>query len=218
MVVVVGMLRKSTVVEARLRRRTSNALELVFRDGTDDPLAVATQGTGDSKKGKLGTLLGFKNGGVGKHGLVAADGRSLMVESISGAPSIVRADDGRDVGHLERGDDRSVARDAEGTPRITVTGDPSGVSSLDAFKLLLHDDGGRPLGKLGIARTQAAWSLLRDIETEIVWWDKAAPLKLPLLGASIALDAPVDDVTSDLLAAICVDVCIGLRPYVADMR
>jgi hypothetical protein len=212
------MLGKGTAVEARLGRRTSNALELVFRDGPEEPLATAVQGAGDSKKGKLGALLGFKNGGVGTHSLVASDGRGLWVESVSGAPTVVRSDERAIVGKLERGDEQSFARDADGVPRITVTGDPAGVHSLDAFRLLLHDDGGRPLGRLGIARTQAAWSLFRDVESEFIWWGKAAPLKLPLLGASVALDAPVDDVTSDLLAAICVDICIGLRPYVADMR
>src|SRR5262249_40775882 len=124
----VGMLGKAMAVEARLGRRGSNAVELVFRDGPAEPLATAgqggggpeeplatgVQGAGDTKKGKLGTLLGFRNGGVGKHSLVAADGRALVVESVSGAPSNVCAVDGTVVGRLQRGDDESVASDADG--------------------------------------------------------------------------------------------------------
>jgi hypothetical protein len=211
-----GLLGDELTVEARLARRTSNALHLVFRTGPDDPIATASQGAGDGKGAKLGTLLGFKNGGPGKHGLVVGD-RHLVVHTANTSPSTV-LDGDVELGRLERDADSSRVLAADGRVLVQITSDPHDAKTLDAFTMLLHDGAGAPLGRLLIARTQAAWSLLREIESEIIWWGKAAPLKLPLLGAGINLDHTVDDDTVIMLLAVCVDICIGLRPYIPEMR
>jgi hypothetical protein len=50
----------SDIIEGRVVRKTSNALQMTFLDGPDgEPMAVAVQGGADSKASKFGVLLGF---------------------------------------------------------------------------------------------------------------------------------------------------------------
>jgi len=214
-----GFLGSNRAVQARLGRRTSNALELVFRAGPGDPLAVAHQNGGGGVGAKFGTLLGFKNGGLGTHSLVAGDGDPrLLVATAKGPKTVVTSGDGSPFGVIERADDATTLRGPGDRVLATVVGDPAGVKTLEAFQLMVNGPAGSPLGKLQVARTIAGWSLVDDIIDTTIWWGKAAPLQLPVLGASLQLDAEVDADLGDMLVAACVDLCIGLRAYVAGMR
>jgi hypothetical protein len=214
-----GLLGSNRVVQARLGRRTSNALELVFRAGPGDPLAVATQNGGGGTGAKFGTLLGFKNGGPGTHSLVSQDGsRGGLVATATGPKTVVTGDGEAPFGVIERVDDATTLRGPGDRVLATLAGDPTGVVTLEAFRLLVSSPTGAPLGRLQVARTVAGWSLVDDIIDTTIWWGKAAPLKLPVLGASLQLDTEVDADLGDMLLAACVDLCIGLRAYVAGMR
>ena len=181
---------------------------------------MATQGAADGRGAKLGTLFGFKNGGPGRHGLVAGDKtRHLVVATVDSAPTEVTDAEGARVGELERGDEETVIRGPGGRELARVVGDPDGVATLDAFRMVVQSPTGEPLGRLQVVRTLAGWSLGRELLEDALWWGRAGqPLKLPVLGATLQLEREVDADLGDLLLAACVDLCIGLRPYVAEMR
>jgi hypothetical protein len=81
---------------------------------------------------------------------------------------------------------------------------------------------GTLVAHLDVIRKVAGWSLMRalnDLDDMYIWWDRAgAALKTPLLGTRLALVRPVSDVERDVLLGACVDITLGLRPYMAEMN
>jgi hypothetical protein len=208
----------SQIIEGRVVRKTSNALQMTFLDGPDgEPMAVAIQGGADGKGSKLGVLLGFKNGGVGTHVLTFADGTVLHVKSGSGEPTQVVRADGVTIATIERGDS-SVARAAGGTEIVRWESSPEGGKTLDAFRSVMKAPDGSDLGTLDVIRTLAGWSLYNDLYWEIVLGSYPAPLKIPMLGVRVELTRPLSDTEREVILAASVDMAIGLRPYVAEMR
>jgi hypothetical protein len=74
---------------------------------------------------------------------------------------------------------------------------------------------------LDVIRRVGGWSLMKavdDLSTELYWWNHAGePLKTPLLGTRLAMMRQVDDVERDVLLGACVDIALGLRPYIREM-
>ncbi len=214
------LLGDRTIVEATIGRALSNALGLSFRAGPGPPFAEAHQGRGDGTGSKLGVLLGFKNGGVGKHSLTSAGGdRRLTVETRTGASTLVTDEALGPLGSLERTDEASFLLGPEGRELARIIGHPDGAKQFEAFRLQIVDPSGPLLGDFDVIRTLAGWTLGRDIVDGMIWWDRAGQsLKAPCLGTSLRLLAPVDPEVGDLLMALSVDAAIGLRPYVRAMR
>jgi hypothetical protein len=206
------------VIEGRVVHKTSNALQQAFKSGPGEPLATAVQSAADGKGRKMGMLFGFINGGTGTHVLTYADGKHVHVQSRSSEPTLVTTPEGAEIATIERGD-TSVARTSSGGEIIEFTGDPDGMKSLEAFRLRVNDSIGKEFGRLDLIRTVAGWKLMDSIADTIIWWDRAgAPLKVPFLGTRLEVTRPLSDLERDTLLAACVDMAIGLRPYVAGMN
>jgi hypothetical protein len=206
------------VIEGRVVHKTSNALQQAFKSGPGEPIATAVQSAGDGKGRKVGMLFGFINGGTGTHVLTYADGKHVHVHSRSSEPTLVTTPEGAEIVTIERGD-TSVARTSSGGEVVEFTGDPDGVKSPEAFRMRIKAPDGTDLGRLDVIRTVAGWKLSDSIVDTIIWWDRAgAPLKVPFLGTRLEVTRPLSELERDTLFAACVDLAIGLRPYVAGMR
>jgi len=199
-------------------RKVSNALTLDFAVDADTTVATSQQGGGDGTGRKLGVLFGFKNGGVGQHSLVGANGVSLIVETREVEPALVRTETGEELGQLERAE-TSTARAADGSVVFTVVPAEDGAKHHEVFKLQLVDAAGARLATLEIIRTAAGWSLGRELTEDLIWFGHAGqPLKIPFLGSLLTFDRDPTPIEGDLALAVCVDIVIGIRPHVSEMR
>jgi hypothetical protein len=207
----------SGMIEGRVKRKTANALEMTFQDGPQGTIAVALQSGADGKGAKMGILFGFKNGGVGTHVLTYDDGRVLHVKSGDAKPTLITQADGGSVATIERGE-LSVARASDGTEIMTFRKPPEDGDSADARLLSMVGSDGDELGRLFVVLRPGGWSIIAALENEWVWWGQAGePLKLPVLGTSVALARPLTELERDVVLGACVDIAIGLRPYVKGM-
>lgn len=210
------------LIDGRCVHKTSNALKITFADGPGDtPLAVGEQGVNDGKGKKFATLLGFKNGGVGNHRLTLRDGSVLNVASLEGKPSEFTRADGTAVATAVRGGSSQIVA-PEGAVLLTVSSDPVEAKTPDLFRMQVADGAGAPVAEIDVIRKAAGWSLAKtliNLSMTLYWWDHAGQaLPIPILGARIAGYRAVSDLERDLLMAICVDITIGLRPYIAEMN
>ena len=210
------------VIEARAVHKTSNALKLTFADGPGEPLAVGTQGTGDGKGKKFATLLGFKNGGTGTHSLTLNDGSSFVVESKDGKPSEFARSDGTGVATAHRGATTSIVSSGGGE-LLSVIPDPVEPKSPDLFRLRVVNPAGTEVAALDIIRKAPGWAttyqVLEGVTDYLYWMGHAGEaLPIPILGARLIGRAPLSTVERDVLLCACVDIVIGLRPYVAEMN
>jgi len=210
------------LIDGRCKHKTSNALKITFMDGPDGPpLAEGEQGVNDGKGKKFATLLGFKNGGTGNHRLTLRDGSVINVATLDGKPSEFTRVDGTTVGTAVRGATSQVLG-AGGNVVLTISGDPVEAKTPELFRLKLADASGAPVADIDIIRKASGWSLARslvNLDMTLYWWDHAGqPLPIPLLGARIAAFRNFSDLERDLILAVCVDIVIGLRPYIAEMQ
>jgi hypothetical protein len=212
----------SSLIEGRIARKTSNALKLTFQDGAGESVGEAIQGGADGKGAKFATLLGFKNGGPGRHRLTYPDGSTLLVTSRERQPTLIARGDGVELATINRGP-TSTAVLAGGGELLGFVADPGGAVTGDLFRLLVTAPGGSPFGRLDVIRSDAGWKTLRDVFDsaweQYVFWDRAhLNLPIPILGTSLLLDRPVSDIERDVLLAACVDIAVGMRPYIAEMN
>jgi hypothetical protein len=141
------------------------------------------------------------------------------VVSPKSGPTLVTDDQGAVLASVELGEPTVVRRGDAGPPLFHVVDDPARPKSTEAFNALVTRPDGDRVASLAVIRTLAGWSLARDLlESQIIFHGVAAPLKLPVLGTVLALDAPIDGFETGVLVAMCVDLAISLRPYVPSMR
>jgi hypothetical protein len=209
------------VIEGRAaRKRTTNALRVDFQDGPGDPFASALQAGGDGTGKKLGVLFGFKNGGVGTHVLTFADGTELTVESKDLEPSVFSRADGTAVVTVTRGA-TSTAVGSDGRTILTFTPDSHEPKTLDLFRMHLSDGAGLDVGRLDVVRRNSGFTVTDVVDAleEVFWWQRPGqPLKLPILGTRATLSRDLTPLERDVLLGACVDITIGLRPYISAMN
>ncbi|MEP7019941.1 MAG: hypothetical protein ABI808_04770 [Pseudonocardiales bacterium] len=211
----------ATIIEGHVGRKTSNALKMSFRDGTGDPFAVAVQGAADGKGRKLGVLFGFKNGGVGNHVLTYNDGTTVSIASREGAPTVfTQGGDGVGVATVHRGETSTALR-AGGGELFRFAPDPEEARTFELFRIIVTTPTGEPVGRLDVMRRATGWTLARAVDAAwdtYLWWDHAGQsLPIPVLGTRLSLQHPVSGIDRDVLLGACVDLAIGLRPYIAAM-
>lgn len=216
-------------VRGDVGRKVNNALTITFTAGPDQPpIAVGVQGKGDGVGGKLGVLFGFKNGGPGIHVLSRADGQpdglAIEVESREQEPTLFRGPGSATLGEAVRGD-ASTVHGPDGAVVFTVVASPSGAvvpegSKLpDVFRTDLVDAAGATFAGLDVMRTAAGWSLGRDLVDDVLWFGRAGqPLKIPIAGTALTFHRPPTALEGNLALAVCVDVALGIRPYIAAMN
>jgi hypothetical protein len=209
-----------TVIDGRVVHKASNALKITFQDGPGDPFAVGVQNAGEGKGKKFGMLLGFKNGGPGRHVVTYTDGSALIVTSRDSQPTLLSRPDGTEFGVVERGDESSAK--VGGREVLHFAGDPDEAKSPDLFRIVVTRPSGESLGRLDVIRKAPGWSTMMDLYDAVndmyIWWDRAGQaLPVPILGTRVALMQPATPVEREVLVGACVDIAIGLRPYIAAM-
>jgi hypothetical protein len=201
--------------------KANNALRMTFPDGPGDPCAVGVQGGGDGKGKKLAILFGFANGGSGNHVLTWSDGSELRIASREQQPTILTRGDGSALATVERGD-LSVARSPDGSALLAFAPDPVEDRTPDLFRMVVTAGDGGAVGTLNVIRKVPGWALSRavaDAATFAIWWDHAGqPLPVPMLGTCLTAVRPLSPVEREVLVCACVDLAIGLRPYIASMN
>ncbi|AYF78413.1 hypothetical protein D7D52_36435 [Nocardia yunnanensis] len=209
------------MIEGRVVHKVSNALQITFHAGPGDPLAVGVQGAGNGFGAKTAILFGFKNGGTGTHRLTYRDGSVVWVQSRDSAPTILSRGDGTALGTIQRADTSTAVGSTAGTLFHFVP-DPEEPRTPELFRLLVLDRMGAETARLDVIRTVGGWTvrrLVEDLYNESIWWDRAGqPLPVPILGTRLWLKHAPDPVERDVLLGACVDITLGLRPYVAVMK
>lgn len=209
------------LIQGMVVHKTSNALRITFSDGPGEPCAVGVQGAGDGKGKKFATLLGFKNGGPGKHVLTFADQSTLQIESREQQPTIITNPDGTEFATVHRGGTSSAVR-AGGGEILRFSSDPEEARTPDLFRALVSDAGGNELGRLDIVRKVPGWTLARAVDAAwqtYVWWDHAGQaLPVPILGTRYLGRGPLTEEQRRTLLCACVDIAVGLRPYITEMN
>jgi hypothetical protein len=210
-----------TVIEGRVVHKKSNALQITFHDGPGDPIAVGVQGAGDGKGKKFGTLLGFKNGGAGNHRLTYGDGGIVGIASKERAPTVLTRGDGTEFATIERGPTSSAVL-ADGGELITFVADADEAETVELFRVIVATPSGEHVARLDVIRREGGWTLSRAAQAawqEYFWFDHAGrALPVPILGTRLTLARPVTDIERDVLLGACVDLAIGLRPYISEMQ
>ena len=207
----------AAVIEGRVRHRTSNALEMTFHAGPGEPLAVALQSGGDGRAAKVGMLLGFKNGGTGNHRLRYADGRTVGVGTRDGAPSRFTTASGSPLATVHRGV-ASVAVQPDGRELFWFTEDADEPATPELYRIRIAIPETGEVGWLEVIRrapipsASGSWDGLHHVQVE----ERSRPV--PVHGTRLFVTEPITAVQRDVLLASCVDIAIGLRPYVAAMN
>lgn len=190
------------MIEGRVVYSATDAVRVAFRRGPGEPFA-----------------LGVTNGRSGRHRLTYADGAIVWVESTPAAHTILERGDGTALGVITRADTSTAVGATAGTLFHFVP-DREAVSA-DLFRLRVLDRMGRDFAHLDVVRTAAGWATGRSADEHWeshLWWDRSGPvLPVPILGTRLLVRHRPDRDERDVLLAACVDITLGLRPYVAEM-
>jgi hypothetical protein len=206
------------LIDGRAGRKVDNALTLTFYEGSEEPIGRAVQGGGDGLGKRLGILFGFKNGAAGRHVLTFADDSTLVVDTRDGEPSPVTRGDGAAVSTITRGATSSATL-PDGTPLLGFAGHPERAVTPEKFRILVTDPAGDDVATLEVIRSSGGW----DLGGELLEWavfggtQAGSSLPIPFQGTRLLLHRAVTPVEREVLLAACVDIGIGVRPYLADM-
>ncbi|MGY2063634.1 hypothetical protein ACW9HQ_52790, partial [Nocardia gipuzkoensis] len=90
----------------------------------------------------------------------------------------------------------------------------------EVFRLLILDLFGAEMGRLSLIRTPEGWSRRGDeLADNHLWWDRTGhSLPVPILGTRLAIGRRIDRDERDALLAACVDMAVGLRPYITELK
>jgi hypothetical protein len=205
-----SLLGEATVVSAQTGRKVSNALTLTFKTAAEETLATAVQA------GSMGVLLGFRNGGAGHYKITGA--RAHLTVECANARSMLSDAGGQVIGTVEKDEGgNGVLRSGDGAQVLARAAAQRKDRSSDfVWQHALTDGDGASLGALTWIRSRppTGWDVVNGIEDMYIWWDRAGQsLKVPSLGAHLALDHPVPAALGDLLLATCVDITVGSHSF-----
>jgi hypothetical protein len=204
----VGLLGSATVVDARTGRKLNNALTLTFKTGADQTIAVGAQ------VGSPWVLLGFKNTGDAGRCTLKGAGGDLELDCRTAVTTVTAAVTGSAVGTITREGDDGLLREGAGGLLARLVGLPKSERRDPVCAYPLFDPAGGALGTLSLLTTAATFDLLADLVDTTVYWETAAPLKVPTLGARLDLVRPVEAVLGDLLLSTCMTIAIGPQAFI----
>ena len=213
------------VIDGPCGRKLNNALTMRFlRNGTGEPFATAVQSGGDGVGAKLGILFGFKNGSVGTHVLTYADGTTLQVPVVDREPTRVTRGDGAAVCTITRGPTSTITA-PDGTTVLSFLADPVEPMVSSHFRLRIVDGADAHVATMDVIRQGGSYDdvgLLDVLEAaDFVAGgfvsDGGGSLPLPFLGTRAVLFRDLAPLEQDALLAACVEIGVGVRPYVAVM-
>ena len=213
------------VIDGPCGRKLNNALTMKFlHNGTGEPFATALQ-CGDNGVGKkLGILFGFKNGSEGTHVLTYADGSTLAVPVVDLEPTQVTRGDGSAVCTITRGQTTTITG-PDGSVLLRFTAehvDPKGSSH---YRLRVSDGAGAQVAFLDVLRSGASYDdvgvleVLEGVDFVMGGFvsEPGGALPLPFLGTRVTLYRDLTPLERDAVLAACVEIGIGVRPYVVEM-
>jgi len=194
-------------VDARTGRKLNNALTLTFKASPEETIAVGTQ------VGSAWVLLGFKNTGDAGRFTLKGPGGELALDCRTERTAVTSAG-GDPVGTVERVADDGELRDAGGSLLARLAGLPKEHSRDPACRYPLTDGAGADLGTLTLLTTAARFDLVDELVETTVFWGKAAPLKVPTLGARLDLHRAVGGTLGNLLLSTCVTIALGPQAFI----
>ena len=217
--------RPVAVIDGPCGRKLNNALTMRFlRNGTGDPIATALQGGGDGVGKKLGILFGFKNGAVGTHVLTYADGTTLAVPMADGEPTQVTRGDGSAVCTITRGPTSTITA-PDATTLLSFLPDPVEAEASSHWRMRLEDGTGAHVATMDVIRQGGGYDdvgiadVLETVDFVAGGFvsEPGGSLPLPFLGTRVVLFRELTPVEQDALLAACVEIGIGVRPYITAM-
>ncbi|WP_153343562.1 hypothetical protein [Nocardia aurantia] len=217
-----GLRNGSMMIEGRIGRDASagtGVWTLAFRRGPDDPVAVAVPAP-DQRGSRLGALFGRGRPPGPRHRLTYTDGSVVLVEPRGGDATVLRRGDGAAIGTILHGISSTAAAATGGTLCHFVP-HPTEPRTPDLFHLLVLDQSGNEFGRLQVIRTVPGWAPhhIDQLWDTHLWWDRTGtPLPLPILGTRLVVERRVDREELDALLGACVDMALGMRPYITAMR
>lgn len=225
------------IIEGRAYRRGSNRLAMKFVDIDVPDLAEPRQfaeiselaegrQSGDDGRGKtLQIMLGWRDGGPGRHTLTMADGREIKVGVEKDATVI--SDSGGTVLARMAAEIPTVVCGAEGAPMFTFA---DAVERGRLAEMTVQDASGQPVATLQVSYDEHNWkqiSMARDVaraaaslgeEIRSLSGSGSSSLKLKIAGTRLLPQRQITDDELTVLFAVCVDIAIGYRRYVEAMR
>lgn len=213
------------VIDGACGRKLNNALTMKFLDnGAGEPFATALQSGADGAGKKLGILFGFKNGAEGTHVVTYADGTTLAVPVADLEPTHVTRRDGAAVCTITRGETTAVTT-PDGAPLLTFRQDPIDPKPRSHYRLQVDDGAGAHVATLDVIRDAKEYGEIGvgevldavDFVTGGFVSEPGGSLPLPFLGTRVSLYRDLTPLERDAILAACVEIGIGVRPYVTAM-
>jgi hypothetical protein len=215
------------VIDGACGRKLNNALTMRFlHNGAGEPFATALQSGGDGVGKKLGILFGFKNGAAGTHVLTYADGTTLDVPVTDLESTQVTRGDGTAVCTITRGETTTISG-PDGAVVLAFLPDPVEPEASSHFRIRIEDVTGVHVATMDVIRPGGGYGDVGIVDViEAVDFvaggfkssDTGGSLPLPCLGTRIVLFRELAPLEQDALLAACVEIGIGVRPYVAAMK
>jgi hypothetical protein len=210
-----------SVIDAPVGRKLNNALTMKFSEGDGDPFATALQSGGDGAGKKLGILFGFKNGSAGAHLVTYADGTTLTVPTVDGAPTLVTRGDGSAVATITRGD-TTTATGPDGQVVLSFGPDPVAPSTSARDRLQLTDATGAQVATMDAIKPGGGYTtgdLVEAADFVLGGFQSQTGGALPLhrLGVRTVLYRALTPLERDVVVAASVELGISIRPYVTGM-
>ncbi|RFA15502.1 hypothetical protein B7R22_06645 [Subtercola boreus] len=215
------------MIVGRVGRRYTNALTMTFVDAPGAPVATVRQGGAGGFGGKLAIALGLRNHGPGRHLMQTREGQRVVTASGYNSPSTIERC-GSTVATVTCGATTTV-RGAAGGVLFTIEPDPDRASTADVRRMLVRSEHGGPAARVDVILAASGWDIS---PVDLVGFGFAlasegigalvsdgvpsgGSLPIRILGTRLVLPAPVQESERDLLLALCVDLAVGGRRYVA---
>lgn len=206
-------------LDAKISRKKSNALALQCVD-TNGAVASAVQSGADGRMTRMSILMGWRNGGPGRHLITYADGRTQVVEVTENAPVRVLAGDGQQLATITAGAP-SEYRSADGAVVLHI--EPNGEPTPGKVPMLVRRANGDPVARMIDVRTNTEWKARDSVRAAadlymLVTASGAGSVPIRRFGTQISSDNAPSPAEIDALVAISVAVSIGLCDFVPPLE
>jgi len=201
-------------LDGKASRKKNNALAMEFVDG--ERVASAVQSGGDSRTKRVAVLMGFRNGGPGRHAINYADGREWIVEVGEGAPVQVVDGGGPPIATITAGGP-SEYRSVDGSVVLLI--EPDGEPSPGKVPMRVRRPDGTLVAQVVDVRTNTEWKVRDSLRAAgdlymLLSASGAGSLPMKRFGTQIAGDTAPAPAERDALIAISVAICIGMADLV----
>ncbi len=207
------------MIEGRVVRALSDGARIEFRSGPGDPIAVAEREEAAAPGRRFPIPLGRTKTRVDTHLITYTDGYRVRIRSSGDAPTALETVTGTRTGLILVTDTATAVSITAGTLCHFVP-HPEEPRTPEVFRLLILDLFGVEMGRLSLIRTPEGWSRRGDeLADNHLWWDRTGQsLPVPILGTRLAIGRRIDRDERDALLAACVDMALGLRPYITELK